>query len=101
MRRRTMRRGFRRKSGSGRAADGTAHVTEGPETVSTDLGLPHPDPALVRPELVRRIRDLIAAKKLTQVKAAELLGLDQPKVSALTRGRVAGYTIDRLFRFLT
>ena len=36
-----------------------------------------------------------------QAKAAALLGLDQPKVSALVRGRVEGYSIDRLFRFLT
>ncbi|HET6572304.1 MAG TPA: helix-turn-helix transcriptional regulator [Fimbriiglobus sp.] len=65
-----------------------------------DLGLPNPDLALAKAELVRRIRDLIAGRKLTQAKAAELLELDQPKVSALVRGRVEGYSIDRLFRFL-
>ena len=65
-----------------------------------DLGIPNPDLALAKAELVRRIRDVIAERQLTQAKAAELLGLDQPKVSALVRGRVAGYTIDRLFRFL-
>jgi predicted XRE-type DNA-binding protein len=68
--------------------------------VFADLGLPHPDLALVKAELVQRIRVLIAERKLTQVKAAELLGLDQPKVSALVRGRVEGYSVDRLFRFL-
>jgi predicted XRE-type DNA-binding protein len=52
------------------------------------------------PELVQRIRDIITERRLTQTKAAELLGLDQPKVSALVRGRVEGYSIDRLFRFL-
>ena len=65
-----------------------------------DLGIPNPDLALAKAELVRRIRDLIAERKLTQAKAAELLGIDQPKVSALVRGRVEGYTIDRLFRIL-
>lgn len=65
-----------------------------------DLGLPNPDLALAKAELVQRIRGLIAGRKLTQAKAAELLGLDQPKVSALVRGRVEGYSIDRLFRFL-
>jgi predicted XRE-type DNA-binding protein len=69
--------------------------------VFADLGIPNPDLALANAELVRRIRDVIAEQKLTQAKAAELLGLDQPKVSALVRGRVAGYTIDRRFRFLT
>jgi predicted XRE-type DNA-binding protein len=96
-----MRRGSGSKNGSGTAADGTAHVTAGTGNVFADLGLPQPELALVKAELVRPIRALIAAKNLTQVKAAERLGLDQPKVSALTRGREAGYTIDRLFRFLT
>ena len=56
--------------------------------------------SLAKAELVQRIRELIAERKLTQAKAAELLGLDQPKVSALVRGRVEGFTYDRLFRFL-
>jgi predicted XRE-type DNA-binding protein len=68
--------------------------------VFADLGLPNPDLALAKAELVRRIRALIAERKLTQSKAAGLLGLDQPKVSALVRGRVEGYSIDRLFRLL-
>jgi predicted XRE-type DNA-binding protein len=56
--------------------------------------------AIAKAELVQRIRNLIAERKITQVKAGKLLGLDQPKVSALVRGRVDGYSIDRLFRFL-
>jgi len=68
--------------------------------VFADLGIPNPDLALAKAELVQRIRGIIAERKLTQAKAAALLGLDQPKVSALVRGRVEGYTIDRLFRFL-
>lgn len=68
--------------------------------IFADLGLPQPDLTLAKAELVQRIRDLIAQRKLTQAKAVERLGLDQPKVSALLRGRIAGYTIDRLFRLL-
>jgi predicted XRE-type DNA-binding protein len=68
--------------------------------VFADLGVPNPDLALAKARLVQRIRELIAERKLTQTKAAELLGLDQPKISALTRGRVEGYSIERLFRFL-
>jgi len=49
---------------------------------------------------LQRIRDLIGLRQLTQVQAAELLGIDQPKVSGLLRGRVQGYTIDRLFRLV-
>lgn len=75
-------------------------VVSGSGNVFADLGLPEPDIALAKADLVRRIRGLIAERKLTQGKAAALLGLDQPKVSALVRGQVAGYSIDRLFRFL-
>lgn len=68
--------------------------------VFADLGIPNPDLALAKAKLVQRIRDIIAQRKLTQTQAATLLGLDQPKVSALVRGRVDGYSLDRLFRFL-
>src|SRR5206468_7374966 len=77
-----------------------ARFYRGSGNVFADLGLPNPEIALAKAELVQRIRALIAKRKLTQTKAAELLGLDQPKVSALVRGRVEGYSIDRLFRFL-
>ena len=68
--------------------------------VFADIGIPNPDLALAKAELVQRIRDVIKERNLTQARAAELLGLDQPKVSALVRGRVNGYSIDRIFRFL-
>lgn len=80
--------------------DAPARVEPGSGNVFADLGLPHPDIALAKARLVQRIRDLIAKRKLTQARPGELLGLDQPKVSALLRGRVEGYSIDRLFRFL-
>src|SRR5947208_11774296 len=73
-------------------------VEPGSGNVFADLGLPHPELARAKAELVQRIRALIADRGLTQAKAAALLGLDQPKVSALVRGRVGGYSIDRLFR---
>ena len=76
-------------------------IDRGSGNVFADLGIPNPDLALAKAELVQRIRDLIAERKLTQAKAAALLGLDQSKISALVRGRVEGYTMDRLFRFLT
>jgi predicted XRE-type DNA-binding protein len=69
--------------------------------VFADLGFSNPELALAKAELVQRIRELIEERGLTQVRAAKLLGLDQPKVSTLVRGRVEGYSIDRLFRFLT
>jgi predicted XRE-type DNA-binding protein len=96
-----MRNGPKKKSGTTKgSAEERIRVERGSGNVFTDLGLPNPDLALAKAELVQRIRSLIAERKLTQTKAAALLGLDQPKVSALVRGRVEGYSVDRLFRFL-
>lgn len=68
--------------------------------VFADLGLKDPGELLAKAELVQRIADIIAERKLTQVRAAKLLGIDQPKVSALLRGKLDGFSTDRLFRFL-
>jgi predicted XRE-type DNA-binding protein len=42
---------------------------------------------------------LIQSARLTQVQAARRLGVDQPKVSALMRGRLKDFSIERLLRF--
>ena len=68
--------------------------------VFADLGLPNPDEHLTRAQLASRISDIIDEWGLTQIEAAKLLGVDQPKVSALMRGRLAGFSLDRLFGFL-
>jgi predicted XRE-type DNA-binding protein len=47
-----------------------------------------------------RICSILEERKLTQKQAADLLGTDQPRVSALLRGRLEGFSSDRLFRFL-
>ena len=77
-----------------------SQVFLGSGNVFRDLGLPNPDLLLAKALLVQQIRDLIDQRKLTQAKAASLLGLDQPKVSALLRGRTDGYSLDRLFKCL-
>lgn len=65
-----------------------------------DLGHPRPAEALAKAELARKIGTTIERRGLTQAAAAALLEIDQPKVSALTRGRLAGFSLDRLVRFL-
>ena len=82
------------------ATDDAPQILMGSGNVFRDLGLPNPDLLLAKALLVQQIRDLIQQRKLTQAKAADLLGLDQPKISALVRGRTDGYSIDRLFKFL-
>jgi predicted XRE-type DNA-binding protein len=43
---------------------------------------------------------VIRARGLTQAKAAKALRLDQPKVSALLRGRLQGFSVERLLSLL-
>lgn len=68
--------------------------------VFADLGLPNPEEMLVKAELASKIGEIIEIRNLTQMDAAEILGIDQPKVSALIRGRLTGFSTERLFRFL-
>jgi len=68
--------------------------------VFADLGLENPTELLVKAELARQIKRLIEHQQMTQAIASEILGIDQPKVSALMNGKLAGFSIPRLFRFL-
>ena len=68
--------------------------------VFADLGLPNSEEALAKAELAHKIALLIQNKGLTQLQTAKLLGVDQPKVSALLRGRLSGFSLERLMRFL-
>jgi predicted XRE-type DNA-binding protein len=75
-------------------------VTVGSDNVFADLGFANPEEELLKAKLVREIRAIIKRRKLTQAKAAAMLGLKQPDVSALVTGRVDKFSIDRLVRCL-
>lgn len=68
--------------------------------VFADLGLPNAEEALAKAELAHKIAALVGKRNLTQAQAAKLLGIDQPKVSALLRGKLSGFSIERLLRLL-
>lgn len=72
----------------------------GSGNVFADLGLPDAEERLAKAELAIQINDLIEQKKLTQTAAAKLLGIDQPKISALSKGKLSGFSMERLFKFL-
>lgn len=75
-------------------------VTVSSGNVFADLEVAEPDEMLAKAELARTIGTIIAGQHLTQAQAAGLLGIDQPKVSALVHGRLAGFSLDRLLHFL-
>src|SRR5207249_5046284 len=75
-------------------------VEESSGNVFADLGYPDAEEALAKSRLAQHIADILEKKHLTQVQAARLLGIDQPKVSRLLRGQLREFSTDRLFRFL-
>ena len=77
-----------------------AKSVAGSGNVFADLGFVNANEMMAKSELVRHINKIIEQRGLTQVEAAELLGVNQPKVSALKRGRLTDFSIDRLMRFL-
>lgn len=76
-------------------------VTPSSGNVFADLGFAEPEEELARAQLASRIQQIIRRRRLTQVAAATLMGIDQPKVSALLNGRLANFSSARLMRLLT
>ncbi|HUB16064.1 MAG TPA: helix-turn-helix transcriptional regulator [Acetobacteraceae bacterium] len=76
-------------------------IEDGSGNVFADLGLPNPEERLAKADLVMRIAEGLRAQRLTQAKAAALFGIDQPKISRLLRGQLAGFSTDKLIHFLT
>src|SRR3954471_16859128 len=75
-------------------------VTLSSGNVFADLGFANPEEELLKAKLIREIRSIIKRRKLTQAKAAILLGLKQPDVSSIITGRVGKFSLDRLVRCL-
>lgn len=73
---------------------GTVEFSSG--NVFADLGLPNPEECLLKAQLASQINELIKSKKLTQTAAAKMAGVSQPKISEILRGRLTGYSVERL-----
>lgn len=73
-------------------------ITRG--NVFADLEVEAPEEALAKAELAAKIAQIIEARGLTQAVAARILGIDQPKVSTLLRGKLTGFSTERLVKFL-
>lgn len=73
---------------------------EGSENVFVDIGVRDPEGSRMRADLVREVGNLIRKTRLRQTEVAAILGVDQSKVSKLVRGRISGFTSDRLISFV-
>lgn len=76
-------------------------VEEGSGNVFRDLGFPNPEREQLKADLTLQIYRLIKQRGLTQTQAGEILGIKQPHVSALMRGRSGVFSVERLMQFLT
>ncbi len=65
------------------------------------MGLPDANDLLFKADLVIAISQVILRRKLSQNLTAALIGIDQPKVSALVNGDTRGFSVDRLLKILT
>jgi len=73
--------------------------SRGSGNVFADLGVANPDEATIKANLLIAIHDLIDRRGLSQTEAAMLMGVSQPDVSRLLKGRLAGYSLERLIGF--
>lgn len=81
--------------------DPFADITDGSLNVFADLGFADAEWCQTKTRLVLVINDLLKSRKLRQREAAELLGLTQPKVSALKHFRLDQFSVERLMECLT
>ena len=70
------------------------------DNIFADIGVDKPEEELTKAELVWEIEQIMKKKKLSQKDAAKIMGINQPKVSALLRRRLAGFSVERLIHFL-
>ena len=68
--------------------------------VFADMGLANPEERLVKARLARLINKSIQEREWTQQHTADVLGITQPKVSDMSRGRLKNFSVERLMTFL-
>ncbi|MBK8247534.1 MAG: XRE family transcriptional regulator [Gemmatimonadetes bacterium] len=77
-------------------------MRRGSGNVFVDLGFPPEEAAhlLIRSDLMITLNQALEDRGLTQVRAAKVLGVSQPRVSALRRGKIEQFSIDALVELL-
>ena len=83
------------------SAERSGRIVRSSGNVFADLGFADADERQTKVRLAVAINDLLERRGLSQAKAAEQLGINQPKVSALSKYRLEGFSVERLIRFLT
>jgi len=89
----------KRKTEAAKSADTT--ITRGTGNVFADLGFIDAEERQTKLRLAYAINEVIERQRVTQAAAAEKLGINQPKVSALANYKLDGFSVERLMTFLT
>jgi predicted XRE-type DNA-binding protein len=76
-------------------------IVRGTRNVFADVGLPDAADRQTKTRLAMALNEIIKARRLRQIEAAKLLGIPQPKVSALANYRLDGFSVEKLIGFLT
>ncbi len=76
-------------------------IEQGSTNVYADLGIEDAEGMLVKAQLATKIGEIIKRRKLTQIQAAELLGIPQPKLSNMLRGQFRGISETKMIECLT
>ncbi len=65
-----------------------------------DLGLHDADAKKTKVRLAVAIKQIAQSRRLSQIAAGRLLGINQPKIFALVNYRLDGFSVERLMHFL-
>ena len=84
-----------------RKTSNRAQVTPSSGNVFADLRLPNAEDKKTKVRLAVEINQIIGELKLSQTEAAKKLNINQPKISALSKYRLEGFSVERLMMFLT
>jgi predicted XRE-type DNA-binding protein len=75
-------------------------IIEGTGNVFADLGLPDPADRQTKTRLAMQVNELLKQRRVKQTEAASILGIPQPKVSALANYRLDYFSVEKLMSFL-
>lgn len=84
-----------------RRAESPEPITLGTGNVFADLGFPDAAERQAKLRLAYALNQLLDGRKLAQAEAARVLGVSQPKVSALRNYKLTGFSVERLMNLLT
>lgn len=76
-------------------------IYESHPNIFADIGVSEPETHFLKAKLVGEIVRLVRERGLTQAEAGVRMGISQPEVSRMFRGRFREYSVERLMTLLT